>query len=131
MWPHRRADPTNPRPVGICDRSGFLVLHETLQMQMEYRGLHLQSLGLMVRPEDYDTPNPQLQSIIIEGPEGFINFARPAYWQQQSQGDGPQLSVLPNYPLAMSIEGTQPFLTSDQGNVLLDDSGVPITGDVT
>lgn len=67
MRPHGRAQvsSTNPRAFGCCDRCNFWYNRDRLNMQYEWGGRELISLGVYVCPMCTDDPNPQLRSIIL------------------------------------------------------------------
>lgn len=48
-----------PKALGLCDRSGFLFLHEDLRKQYAYRGRDLVWTGEMVYKDYLDKPNAQ------------------------------------------------------------------------
>lgn len=105
MYPHKMADPNNPVPWGLCDRSYFLRDLSDLNYQFDVRGTSLQNLQIRVRPEDYDQPAWFLQPIIIEGPEGTVRNPRPnSYAQESASPSGPQLPTSPNFPLADALD---------------------------
>jgi len=78
--PHGYAsiDSRSPRALGVCDRCGKLVNHDTLQDQLRYRGPKLQSLGILVCTKGcLDIPNEQERTVILPMDPIPINFARP------------------------------------------------------
>lgn len=77
--PHGRArvDPTSPAAFAVCDRCGFWYSHRSLRWQVDYRGMKLQNLRILVCDRCYDDPQPQLKPRII-GPDPLpIMNARP------------------------------------------------------
>lgn len=54
-----KTDKNNPKAVATCDRSGFLVQHESLVNQDEYAGRGKIYLNILVHPKFYDKPNAQ------------------------------------------------------------------------
>ena len=90
MLPHDLHCPTNiynPLEVGVCDRCyRKFYLHE-LHWQWDYRGgVSPVNLRIRVCPDDLDQPNPQLQPIIIRGPEGVVRDPRPPQYDANAQG---------------------------------------------
>lgn len=76
-------DPDNPEPPGICDASGFKVMHKDLQWQMQYAGNQLQNLRLLVRPEDLDVPAEFLRPLILPPDPVPIRDPRPGFYATQ------------------------------------------------
>lgn len=68
---------TNPRAIGRCDYSGFMVEHSKLAKQMEYRGRSLVWTGFWVYSEFLDLPNPQNLTPLIKLDPKPIKDARP------------------------------------------------------
>lgn len=59
------ADPTHPRAFAVCDRCGLWTHLDQLRWQMDWRGTALANLRILVCPHCYDTPQPQLRSIVL------------------------------------------------------------------
>lgn len=90
-YSHDLKCPTNmsrPQPVGVCDRCSEKRYLDDLVWQYDYRGRSLQNLRIRVcKDRCLDKPNPQLQPVVILGPEGTIKDPRPpAYAQQAAEG---------------------------------------------
>lgn len=89
-YPHNLRAPVNstrPEPTGVCDRCYFYYPLVRLMWQYDYRGRALQNLRIRVCPRCLDKPNPQLQPVVILGPEGTVKDPRPpAYAQQAAEG---------------------------------------------
>ena len=69
--PHNRKCPVDmmhPRPVGVCDRTGFLVYLDDMDWQYQYTGKALTNLRILVAQEYLDKPAEFLQPAIL-GPE--------------------------------------------------------------
>lgn len=60
-----RVSARSPSTHAICDRCGFRYLHSQLSWQLQWAGVKLQNLRILVCCECLDTPQPQLKSIII------------------------------------------------------------------
>lgn len=74
---HAQTDPTSPMGWGTCDRSGFLDNVENLREQVQWSGLRLQSLNLLVSPQYLDIPQRQLGTIILSPDPVPLANARP------------------------------------------------------
>lgn len=74
---YMRIDPEHPRAFGRCDTSGFLVNHDDLVKQMEYRGNGLVWDGFLVHPDWLDEPNPQGLVPILQADPYPISNPRP------------------------------------------------------
>lgn len=66
-----------PRGLGVCDYSGFLVRHKDLIRQYEYRGNGVSWTGFWVHPKFADKPNPQNLTPIIRLDPIPLDHARP------------------------------------------------------
>lgn len=77
--PHGRAsiDSRAPRALGVCDRCGALVDHDTLRWQMRYRGPRLQNIQILVCPSCLDIPNENERIIVLPIDPVTIANARP------------------------------------------------------
>lgn len=67
----------NPRGIGTCDYSGFMVLHRSMKDQLQYRGQGLVKTGYRVDPRFYDDPNPQDLTPLIKPDPVPLRNARP------------------------------------------------------
>lgn len=56
---------SDPRAFGVCDRCGMWWNFHRLKSQFDWRGAALQNLFLLVCPQCYDTPQPQLRAIVV------------------------------------------------------------------
>lgn len=113
------ADLRQPRPWGICDRCGFRYFRADLRWQFDYRGNQLQNLRILVDHRCEDEPQPQLRPILI-GPDPYpVQDPRPGFAASQMGGLPPPL-VFPGPP------GSNPYETTDQGEIITDDQGNPI-----
>ncbi len=109
--PHGYAsiDSRMPRALGVCDRCGKLVNHDTMQDQLRYRGPRLQSLGILVCSNGcLDIPNEQERTIILPMDPVPINFARPENYVNADNpasplGYDPANSFLPVLQLGENI----------------------------
>lgn len=54
-----------PEAIGVCQKCGFWWQRRELRNQRQYQGLQLQALNIWVCPPCYDTPQPQLRTIIL------------------------------------------------------------------
>ena len=63
---HVEVDPSNPKGLGVCDRSGFTFNHCDLVKQMEWRGNNLVWTGLMVGRPYLDEPSQQNRPPIVK-----------------------------------------------------------------
>lgn len=87
--PHNLRAPVDmmkPRPVGISDRSGFLVYLDEMVFQFQYSGNRLVNQRILVAPDEVDVPAPFLQTYVF-GPEPApLPNARPWHYAEQNQG---------------------------------------------
>lgn len=60
-----RVDPTAPEAAACCDRCGFIYQHNVLRWQYQWMGPVLANIRLLVCPDCYDTPQNQLQAIVV------------------------------------------------------------------
>lgn len=67
----------DPRALGQCDESGFLVPHRLLKKQLEYRGRTAIWTGLMVYHKFLNKLNPQDLAPRIIGDPKIIQNPRP------------------------------------------------------
>ncbi len=130
-YPHNlraHLNPFAPEPTGVCDRCYFYYPLDCLEWQMEYRGRSLQRLGIRVCPRCLDTPNPQLQPVIIRGPEGTVRDPRPPQYALNAEG-GFTLPTGPNFPLDFALEGDAFILdeTPLDGDAVLGGADTPPT----
>lgn len=80
MRPHprrARTSPSSPRAWGTDDRSGFIGNHDNLKWQMQWAGRTLINTQLLVYPDQYDTPQRQLGTIILPPDPEPVSNARP------------------------------------------------------
>lgn len=79
MRPHGRASISarQPRALGVCDRCNFLLNHDRLVWQYEWRGPRLQNIRLLVCESCYDKPQEQLRTIVLPPDPVTIQNARP------------------------------------------------------
>lgn len=88
MRPHprrARTDPRSPRAWGTSDRNGMIGNQENLVWQLEWAGLKLINTKVLVHPDEYDTPNRQLGSIIIPPDPPPVMNARPEQYAIDEQ----------------------------------------------
>jgi hypothetical protein len=75
-----------PRPVGICDRTGFMFYLDDMDWQYQYTGLALTNYHWLIGNKYLDEPSAFLQPAIL-GPEPRpILNARPTSYGTQNQG---------------------------------------------
>lgn len=74
---HARTDPSSPRGWGTCDRSGFVGNAENLRDQVQWSGLRLHSLNILVLPQYLDIPQRQLGTIVLSPDPVPLANARP------------------------------------------------------
>lgn len=74
---HARTDPSSPRGWSTCDRSGFVGNAENLRDQVQWSGLRLHSLNLLVLPQYLDIPQRQIGTIILSPDPVPLANARP------------------------------------------------------
>lgn len=72
-----RTDPSNPKAWATSDRNGMLGNAQDLMVQMEWRGLRLIPTNVRVYPDEWDTPQRQLGTIILSPDPLPILNARP------------------------------------------------------
>lgn len=108
--PHGYAsiDARSPRALGVCDRCGRLVNHDTMRDQLRYRGPKLQSLGLLLCESCVDIPNEQERTVVLPMDPVPINFARPENYVIADNpasylGYDPANAFLPTLQLGMNI----------------------------
>jgi hypothetical protein len=80
MRPHprrARTDPAAPSAWGTSDRSGFVGNHRDMTWQMEFAGTQLINKRILVYSDEYDTPQPQLQTIVLPPDPTPVMNARP------------------------------------------------------
>lgn len=70
-----RTDNRSPRAAAVCDRCGFGWNHNALTFQVEFAGDRLVSTNMLVCPDCYDIPNPQVKTIRI--PADPVPIANP------------------------------------------------------
>lgn len=79
-------DMMRPRPVGVCDRTGFLLYLDNLPFQYQYRGNALVNLNLRVGEQYIDKPSEFLRPPLI-GPDPVPpRYPRPAHYAAQNSG---------------------------------------------
>jgi hypothetical protein len=76
---HGRAqvDANHPSAFAICDSCGFLYNHRDLNWQFEYAGMQLQNMRMLKCPKCLDTPQVQLQPVILPADPPPVLNARP------------------------------------------------------
>jgi hypothetical protein len=123
MRPHpkrARTDPESPRAWATDDRSGFIVNHEDMEWEVDWRGTQLERDGLLVAPDFIDEPQPQLRTLILpEDPPPILN-ARPEPYHIDAApplltaeaGDNPAGPTV-----ALAVEG---FVTNPLGILIAD-----------
>lgn len=79
MHAHGRAiiNPSRPRASAICDRCGFLYLHEDLAWQREWAGTRLINTNFLVCDTCMDVPNQTLRTIRLRPDPLPIRDPRP------------------------------------------------------
>lgn len=70
-------------PFAFCDRCNFSYNLKDLHWQMEWRGLRLANLRLLVCCRCLDLPQEQLRTIFIPPDPAPVKDARPGYTTQQ------------------------------------------------
>lgn len=110
LRPHGRAsiDSRSPRALAVCDRCKFMVNHDTLRWQYQWQGPRLSSVGLLVCPSCYDTPQEQLRTVTLPVDPETIADARPENYVLADNplsplGYDPANAFLPTTQLGMSI----------------------------
>lgn len=80
------ADMMRPEPVGVCDRTGFLLRLAEMPFQYQYQGNALVSQNIRVGEQYLDKPSEFLRPPLI-GPEPIPpRHPRPTHYAQQNQG---------------------------------------------
>ncbi len=79
MRPHGRAgiDPRSPRALGICQRCGAMYNHDQLRWQMQYAGMRIVNLRILVCQSCYDEPQIQLRTILLPPDPVPIEYPSP------------------------------------------------------
>lgn len=88
MRPHprrARTDARSPRAWGTSDRNGMIGNQENLVWQYEWAGTQLVNKRVLVHPDEYDTPNRQLGTIILPPDPVSILNARPEPYYVEEQ----------------------------------------------
>jgi hypothetical protein len=63
---YAKVNPNSPEAWAVCDRCGFYRNTSDLVWQVEWAGQHLYNIRILVcRDRCYDTPNPQLRTVIL------------------------------------------------------------------
>ncbi len=125
---HARTNPTSPRAWGTSDKNGFIYNQENLQWQYEWGGTKLYNKRVLVGPDEYDTPQRQLGTIILPPDPVSILNARPERYDidemtYRLSQDGTQRLTQEGLPRLESNLQATIFLTSEDGNPLTDDFG--------
>lgn len=76
---HGRAEvnPNNPSAFGVCDRCGIWHSLRALSWQMQWSGVKLQNLRLLVCDRCLDVPQAQLKARILQPDPVAIRNPRP------------------------------------------------------
>ncbi len=88
MRPHprrARTDARSPRAWGTSDRNGMIGNQENLVWQYEWGGTQLYNKKILVHPDEYDTPQRQLGTIILPPDPVSILNARPEPYYVEEQ----------------------------------------------
>lgn len=89
-------DPMRPEPVGIDDRTGFLVRLSDMDWQFQWQGRALVNQHILVHQAYLDQPAEFLRTFIF-GPEPApLPNARPTQYATQNQGGVPALTNINN-----------------------------------
>lgn len=81
-----RVSQTSPEAFAVCDRCGFLFNHSDLSWQLQWRGIQLQNIRILVCDSCKDKPQENLRVIILPmdpvpimnaRPENYINADNP------------------------------------------------------
>jgi hypothetical protein len=130
MRPHprrARTDPTHPQAWGTSDRNGMINNQRNLRWQYEWAGTALINKRILVSPDEYDTPNRQLGTIILPPDPVSILNARPEPYSIDEQvylmaQDGQQLYAQDGTPL-LAMNDQQTFALLDGSLFLSPDGG--------
>lgn len=102
-----------PSAFGTCQRCGFLYNRRDLTWQYQWQGLQLQNIRVLVcRQTCYDTPQPQLKTIIIPPDPIPIQFPSPEFYDAE----------VPNFLMTESRSG---LLTEDGQAILWEITDTP------
>lgn len=88
MRPHprrARTNPQSPRAWATDDRSGFVGNHQDLCWQFDWRGTQLINTRVLVYPDQLDTPQRQLGTIVLPPDPTPIMNARPEQYAIDEQ----------------------------------------------
>lgn len=66
-----------PEPIGQCDRCNFVYMLSDLRPQVEWAGLNLITLNLLVCEECYDEPSVAFRAVIVPPDPLPVLNARP------------------------------------------------------
>lgn len=96
MRPHPRGaetDTSNPKAWATCERCGFIYNLHKLSWQLEWRGVSLSNIRILVCEPCYDTPQRQLGTVFIPpDPPPIIN-ARPEQYSLDEQPVSTRVTV--------------------------------------
>lgn len=107
-------DPKNPRAIAICDGCGFLVQHDELREQKDYRGGSTPvGLGIWVCGTCLDRPQPYYKKQVLPPDPVPVDKPRPdtasgpgSYTTYASVADLPAAATVPaGYPVDVTISG--------------------------
>ena len=104
-YTHARVSESNPEALGCCDRCGMDYNLSQLRWQLQWQGPKLQNLRILVCPDCYDAPQPQLRTIIL--PPDPLPVPNPR----------------PDPYMYMGLSSSPPVFTSGQPNVLATQGG--------
>lgn len=113
-----RVDPLHPQAFAVCQRCGFWINHVDGNWQHQWRGSRLANTRLFVCDRCLDRPAAFLKSLVLPPDPVPIAFPFPENFTIANAGGGLSPEVL-----------TYHYLTDDDGNILYDDAGNPLTTD--
>jgi hypothetical protein len=75
LYTHANISVKNPRPLGVCDKCGFVYNRDMLHWQYDWVGPHLFNKRILVCHTCMDKPQEQLRTIVV--PADPIPIANP------------------------------------------------------
>lgn len=126
-------DIRKPRPLGACDRCGFIYNRDRLKWQFQWSGLTHRNTQMLVCPSCMDTLQPQLKAIKIPIDPLPVRNPRPGEFGGMVISSSPDAfnTVVPSQIVVQSpnTDGTQEI--GDRSPLVTQDSSLPLTTEVT
>lgn len=114
---HAKVNARSPRAIGICDRCGKAVQHNTLRWQWQWAGERLQNLRILVCEEGcLDIPQMQLRARILSPDPLPIYNSRPEPFTVTGfnyQGESNIVTTADNQLFILAADGVTVLLCSN------------------